>query len=202
VRTIIVIFFILSCFESFSQLCGASFYISDLNVSNTIKYTSSTDTKRIYYKFFAKKGCNYIFSTCGLSTIDTELRIIKDTSLIQLQYNDDGCKSGSLQSYLNFYCNQTGGYILLVTRYNNGTCKTLNNNVIISYISDCGIVMNLISGEESSIVKEVSKIIPALSDSEIIVKLYELDGREIPLDSKGIVIAEYADRTRKIIKIK
>jgi hypothetical protein len=201
VRTIIVIFFILSCFKSFSQLCGVSVSKGIINPITTQQTTVATGNgQRIYFNFNAKKGCNYIFSTVGLTTVDTEITILRDTTFQIVRYNDDYVSS--LQSYINFYCNATGSYLVLITRWNNGSCKVLNKDVSISVYSDCGVVLGDFSGEESSIVQEVSEVIPPLNEDEVIVKLYELDGREIPLDSKGIVIAEYADRTRKIIKIK
>jgi len=192
-----IIVFIYS--RSFTQLCGNAIDKGELIFSTNIQYTIPTGNgQRIYYKFDAKKGCNYIFSTLNLTTVDTEITILRDTTFQIVGYNDD--YASSLQSYLNFYCNATGRYLVLITRWNNGSCKVLNKNISMSVRSDCGVVLGDFSGEE--IVQEVSEVIPPLNEDEVIVKLYELDGREIPLDSKGIVIAEYADRTRKIIKIK
>ncbi len=193
-RFILFFLFILISFITRTQLCGTSINKGTINLTNIIQYTTPTGAnKRIIYFFNAKKGCNYIFSTIGLTTQDSEITILKDTTFAIVGYNDD--YNFSLQSHINFYCNQTGGYAILITRWNNGYCKVLSEDIRFSAIRDCGIVM----GYEPE--EEVEVIIIKEKENKII-KLFELDGREVALDSKGILIAEYADKTKKIINIK
>jgi hypothetical protein len=182
------------------QLCGISLSKGIINPVITQQTTIATGNgQRIYYKFYAKKNCSYIFKTCGLTNIDTELEILSDTTFIPKLYNDDFC---SYQSYVNWICDKDGWYIIYLTRFGGTTCKTLTANVSVTYWKDCPIVLGYIPGGSDSIVEEDNEIIPALSDNEIIVRLFDLTGREVELSERGILIAEFADRTRRIIKIK
>ncbi len=148
--------------------------------------------QRIYYKFYAQKNCSYIFQTCSITSQDTELEILKDSSFIPQIFNDDWC---SFQSYINWIAPNNGWFIIYITRYSGSTCKTLNSNIQLKYQKDCGIVMSYEPEEEvqAIIIKE---------QENPIVKLYELDGREVALDSKGILIAEYENGDKRITKIK
>lgn len=185
-------FCILIHFKVFSQLCGVSVSKGTISPSTTAQFTSSAGSgQRIYYKFYAKKNCSYIFQTCGLTSQDTELEILKDTTFIAKYFNDDFC---NLQSYINWICDNNGWYIIYITRYSGSTCKTLNANVQLKYFCDCGIVMFFEPEPQT-------ETIPPTTEIKEITHLYELDGREVDLNTKGILIVEYSDKTREIKKI-
>ncbi len=115
-----------------AQFCGPSTFVGLLFPSSVDQITPPIgQNQRVYWKFNASSGCSYTFQTCGISSIDTELELIGTSPIV---FNDDYCL---LQSYINWKCTKDGIYIILLTRYNNGTCKILNQNTSIKYRTDC-----------------------------------------------------------------
>lgn len=122
------------------QLCGAGQDRGTIFPLTNVQLTSSFNSGRPYWKFFAFKDCEYIFETCGLSTSDTELEILTFPGLIPLTYNDDAC---GLRSRIVWFAPYNGNYIVYLTRYGFSTCANLNSNVRVRYFSSCGNVLSV-----------------------------------------------------------
>lgn len=128
----LIISFILFINCSLAQFCGPATFVGLLFPSGVDQITPPTGNgQRPYWKFYGSANCTYTFQTCGLTSMDTELEIIKTSSVY---FNDDYCL---LQSYINWECQSDGLYILFLTRYSGSTCKTLNQNISIKYHTNC-----------------------------------------------------------------
>jgi hypothetical protein len=120
-----------------------------LTVTGTAQTTPviNANGTRLYYTFDVEPGCIYTFETCGLTTIDTYIRIYGGTTPASsplLFQNDDACGT---QSRVSFQVTAAATYSILITRticsgpfciFGLTTCNTLNNNNIsLRYVKDC-----------------------------------------------------------------
>jgi hypothetical protein len=129
---------------SYGQFCNTSSLNNQgaLTVTNTAQTTPviNANGTRLYYTFDVEPGCIYTFETCGLTTIDTYIRIYNGTNPATstlLWQNDDAC---GVQSRVSFGVTAAGTYSVLITRYIflGGNCNNLNNNNIsVRYRKDC-----------------------------------------------------------------
>ena len=150
------LFFIVGLFINFigtAQFCSTG----SLNNQGALSVTETAQTTpvinangtRLYYTFDVEPGCIYTFETCGLTTIDTYIRIYGGTnpaSAPLLFQNDQGCGN---QSRVSFQVTAAATYSILITRVRctatffglcvaYDDCSTLNNNNIsVSYVKDC-----------------------------------------------------------------
>ena len=140
-KTLLSLLFLIISSLSHSQLCGTGHQDRGTIFPLTnVQLTSSFNSGRPYWKFFASKDCEYTFETCGLSTSDTELEILTFPGLLPLTYNDDAC---GLRSRIVWVAPSNGNYIIYLTRYGFSTCANLNSNVRVRYFSSCGNVLSV-----------------------------------------------------------
>lgn len=127
-----------------AAFCGASTYMGVL-VPTTVNQTTSVTNSgtRPYWTVDAVAGATYTFSTCGLTSIDTELEILNGVGGASLFYNNNSCGN---QSRLIWTCNATGQYSIFITRirytgifggcFSGCPCSTLNSDVQLNYSVD------------------------------------------------------------------
>jgi hypothetical protein len=137
-KIISVLFFLLMFNESaFAQYCGAATTNVAITPTGTSQNTASYNTGRRAFNFAATAGCTYVFSTCGLSTNDTYLRLYSTaTGGTVLATGDDNCGT---QSQITWTCPTTGNYSVLLTRY---LCNTLTAATRMSYSVSCAAPYN------------------------------------------------------------
>ncbi len=121
-------------FEGFSQ-CNTGSNQGLITPTTVAQNTAVVSANRPYWTFTADAGCEYIFETCGLSTMDTYLRIY-DASWTQIASNDDACGN---RSRIQILFNTSGTYHVFLTRYSffGGSCQNINANVQVSYRKNC-----------------------------------------------------------------
>lgn len=93
--------------------------------------TTGAFTGRVYFTFAASAGCEYTFSTCGLSAADTRIRIYDATGGTLLANNDDFC---GLQSQLTVLFNVSGTFTVHVSQ---NACANLGSSTQLSYSRNC-----------------------------------------------------------------
>jgi hypothetical protein len=109
-----------------------------LTVTTTTQTTSSFGSGvRSYFTFAVENGCTYTFSTCGLTSVNTMLRIYNSTTVASaglVASNDDACSS--TQSSVSFTASANGTYSILITR---SSCAAFNagTNAQLSYVKSC-----------------------------------------------------------------
>jgi hypothetical protein len=116
--------------------CNTATNYGVLTPTSTMQTTAPVGNgQRPYWTFTATAGCTYVFETCGLTGMDTELEILQGVGGTPLLYNDDAC---GLQSRLTWVAPTTGTFTIFMTRMAFPfTCRLLNNNVRLSYREDC-----------------------------------------------------------------
>lgn len=118
-----------------AQFCNTTVVNNGLITPTTSSQTTtSVSSGRNYWTFSATSGCTYVFSTCGLTAMDTYLRLYSGTdpnSATFLVSNDDGCGS---QSTITWTCASSGQYSILLTRF---SCLNVNQSTSISYYLGC-----------------------------------------------------------------
>jgi len=119
--------------KGFGQYCNTA--TTNIGITPTLVSQNSPtyNSGRRAFNFTANAGCTYEFSTCGLSGVDTYLRLYSTaTGGTLLAQSDDFCGS---QSTITWLCPTTGNYSVLLTRYTFATsgCATLNANAQMSY---------------------------------------------------------------------
>ena len=118
-----------------SQYCSSATSTTNITPTASTQTTTSFNSGRPCFVFNATVGCTYLFSTCGLSTIDTYLSLYTGTISVGQTYNDDAC---SLQSNISWSCPTSGVYSLLLTEWSvGGVCNNITGNVQLSYRSIC-----------------------------------------------------------------
>jgi len=118
---------------TYSQYCSPT-AITSVNITptTTVQQSSIYATGRIAFVFNAIAGNEYTFSTVGLTTVDTYLRLYSTgTGGTVLAQSDDYYNT---QSEITWYCTTSGTYSLLLTRWTaSSTCAQLNANARIKY---------------------------------------------------------------------
>jgi PKD repeat protein len=115
-----------------AQYCGAATtnitILPDITVQTTASYSSGFRA----FNFAATSGCSYTFSTCGLSSADTYLRLYStSTGGTLLVSADDQC---GVQSSFTWTCPTTGTYSVLLSNY---SCSPLSSATSMNYSSSC-----------------------------------------------------------------
>lgn len=103
-----------------SQYCGTPTATVGITPNSTTQYTSAYSSGFIVFTYSATAGCTYSFTTCGLSSADTYLRLYSTPSQTLLVAADDQC---GLQSSISWVCPTTGTYSILLSNY---PCNPLN----------------------------------------------------------------------------
>ncbi|MDP4760111.1 MAG: gliding motility-associated C-terminal domain-containing protein [Crocinitomicaceae bacterium] len=127
------IIFLMSLFFSVglrAQFCSPATVTLPITPTTAVQYTPSYSTGIISFPFTATAGCSYTFSTCGLSSNDTYLRLY-NSSFVQLGAWDDQC---GLQSTFTWTCPGTGQYYVHLSRF---VCAFLNSPTSMSYTVSC-----------------------------------------------------------------
>ena len=122
-----------STINVFGQYCNTATTNIAITPTTTSQNTALYNNGRRAFNFVATAGVCYQFSTCGLSSQDTYLRLYSTgTGGTVLAFNDDDC---GLQSTINWTCTTTGTYSVLLTRW---VCGNLSGNARMSYrITPC-----------------------------------------------------------------
>jgi len=111
-----------------SQYCNTVSSNEIITPTSTIQYTTSYGNGRRAFNFSATAGVTYTFSTIGLTSVDTYLRLYNSpTGGTIIAFNDD---TFGLQSEIVWECPTTGDYSILLTRYN---CRALNGSTQLAY---------------------------------------------------------------------
>ena len=112
-----------STINVFGQYCNTATTNIAITPTTTSQNTAQYNSGRRAFNFVATAGVCYQFSTCGLSSQDTYLRLYSTgTGGTVLAFNDDDC---GLQSTINWTCTTTGTYSVLLTRW---VCGNLSGN--------------------------------------------------------------------------
>lgn len=115
-----------------AQYCGTVSSNDTIYPDITTQYTSTYTSGYRAFNFAATAGCTYTFSTCGLTTVDTYLRLHGNGSGgTVLVYADDQCGA---QSSITWTCPTSGSYSIHLSRY---LCNQLNSPIQIAYSSSC-----------------------------------------------------------------
>ena len=110
------------------QYCNTATSNEIITPTSTIQYTTSYGNGRRAFNFSATAGVTYTFSTIGLTSVDTYLRLYDSpTGGTIIAFNDD---TFGLQSEIVWECPTTGDYSILLTRYN---CRALNGSTQLAY---------------------------------------------------------------------
>ena len=110
------------------QYCNTATSNEAITPTSTIQYTTSYGNGRRAFNFSATAGVTYTFSTIGLTSVDTYLRLYDSpTGGTIIAFNDD---TFGLQSEIVWECPTTGDYSILLTRYN---CRALNGSTQLAY---------------------------------------------------------------------
>jgi hypothetical protein len=145
-KILLFLAFLMIGLSGYTQFCNTGSLLNGgtLTVTNTFQITTATGNgSRLYYTFFAEPGCVYTFETCGLTSMDTYIRIYGGTNPASsplLFQNDDAC---GVQSRINFAVTGSGeNWTILITRVSGffpfyNFCNTLNSNIQLRYRKDC-----------------------------------------------------------------
>ncbi|MEN9995143.1 MAG: hypothetical protein RL762_1800, partial [Bacteroidota bacterium] len=121
---------------SYAQFCSTPTTNIAITPTGTVQQTAIYNTGVRAFNFTATAGCTYTFSTCGLSTIDTKLRLY-NAALATIGSADNGCSNG-IQAEMIWLCPAGGGgqYTILLTKYN---CLALDANTKLAYSVNCSV---------------------------------------------------------------
>lgn len=115
-----------------AQYCGAATTNETIAPDIATQYTTSYSSGYRAFNFTAQAGCTYTFTTCGLSTADTYLRLhANGTGGATLVSADDQC---GLQTTLSWTCTTSGVYSIHLSNY---VCNPLTSPTQIAYYSSC-----------------------------------------------------------------
>jgi hypothetical protein len=124
-----------------SQYCGSVSSNISITPSSTSQNTPVYIDGRRAFNFLADVGCTYTFSTVGLSSVDTYLRLYSTgTGGTVITFNDDVSTNPLItQSTIVWECQTSGIYSIHLSRWrNNGNqCDPLNGSTSMSYIVSC-----------------------------------------------------------------
>jgi hypothetical protein len=116
-----------------SQFCGTVESNIPITPTTTTQISPTYNSGRRAFNFMATQGCTYEFSTCGLSNVNTYLRLYSTgTGGNLIAENDDVCGS---QSTITWTCPTSDTYSVHLSRWrNNGNqCVPLNGDTQMSY---------------------------------------------------------------------
>lgn len=129
-----IIFIITLIFSNFTiaQYCNTATTNDAITPSTSVQYSSTYNSGRRAFNFYAIAGNEYTFSTVGESSVDTYLRLYSNsTGGSVLAESDD---YNNTQSEITWYCSVSGNYSVLLTRWSvTSSCAALNGNARIKY---------------------------------------------------------------------
>jgi gliding motility-associated-like protein len=117
--------------QSHAQYCTTATSTTAITPSSTVQNTATFPAGTApVFTFTGNAGCTYTFTTCGLSSVDTYLRIYNSTvSLIQGW--DDQC---GLQTNAVWTCPANGSYSIQLSQY---VCGPLLGAATMAYSMSC-----------------------------------------------------------------
>ncbi|MEN9742507.1 MAG: hypothetical protein RLZZ65_312 [Bacteroidota bacterium] len=124
----------LLCFapKSWAQYCIAPTSTTAITPTTSVQYTATFPAGTApVFTFTATAGCTYTFATCGLSSVDTYLRIYNAAGAL-VQGWDDQC--GFLQTNAVWYCSTSGPYSIQLSQF---FCNYLYGPATVSYFTSC-----------------------------------------------------------------
>ncbi|MFM7006859.1 MAG: gliding motility-associated C-terminal domain-containing protein [Flavobacteriales bacterium] len=118
-------------FHAQAQYCTTATSTTAITPSSTVQNTATFPAGTApVFTFTGTAGCTYTFTTCGLSSVDTYLRIYNSTvSLIQGW--DDQC---GLQTNAVWTCPANGAYSIQLSQY---VCGPLLGSATMAYSMSC-----------------------------------------------------------------
>jgi hypothetical protein len=123
------------------QYCGTVLSNITITPTESSQNTPTYSDGRRAFNFSADVGCTYTFSTVGLSSVDTYLRLYSTgTGGTIIVENDDASTNPIItQSTIVWECQTSGIYSIHLSRWrNNGNqCDPLNGSTSMSYIVSC-----------------------------------------------------------------
>ena len=128
----LVLFFMLLSQNLRAQYCIPPTSTTAITPTTTIQYTATYPAGTApVFTFTATAGCTYTFATCGLSSVDTYLRIYNAAGAL-VQGWDDQC--GFLQTNAVWLCPTSGPYSIQLSQF---FCNTLYGPATVSYVTSC-----------------------------------------------------------------
>jgi gliding motility-associated-like protein len=115
-----------------AQYCTPPTSTTAITPTTTTQFTATFPAGTApVFTFTATAGCTYTFATCGLSNVDTYIRIYNAAGGF-LQGWDDQC--GFLQTNAVWLCTVSGAYSIQLTQF---VCNPLFGPATISYFTNC-----------------------------------------------------------------
>ena len=118
-------------FNTHAQYCTTATSTTAITPSSTTQNTATFPAGTApVFTFTGNAGCTYTFTTCGLSSVDTYLRIY-NSAVSLVQGWDDQC---GLQTNAVWTCPATGAYSIQLTQF---VCGPLLGAATMSYSMSC-----------------------------------------------------------------
>jgi hypothetical protein len=140
-RNLLFLVFLGFVLASSAQYCGAVLTNIEITPTATSQTTPTYIDGMRAFSFSADVGCTYTFSTVGLSSVDTYLRLYSTgTGGSVIAFNDDASTNPLItQSTIIWECQTSGVYSVHLSRWrNNGNqCDPLNGSTSMSYVVEC-----------------------------------------------------------------
>ena len=115
-----------------AQYCTPPTSTTAITPTTTTQFTATFPAGTApVFTFTATAGCTYTFATCGLSTVDTYLRIYNAAGTL-VQGWDDQC--GFLQTNAVWLCPTSGAYNIQLSQF---FCQPLFGAASVSYFTSC-----------------------------------------------------------------
>ena len=115
-----------------AQYCTPPTSTTAITPSTTTQFTATFPAGTApVFTFTATAGCTYTFATCGLSSVDTYLRIYNAAGTL-VQGWDDQC--GFLQTNAVWLCPTSGAYSIQLSQF---FCQPLYGAASVSYFTSC-----------------------------------------------------------------
>ena len=117
--------------QSHAQYCTTATSTTAITPSSTVQNTATFPAGTApVFTFTGNAGCTYTFTTCGLSSVDTYLRIY-NSAVSLIQGWDDQC---GLQTNAVWTCPATGAYSIQLSQY---VCGPLLGAATMAYSMSC-----------------------------------------------------------------
>ena len=115
-----------------AQYCTPPTSTTAITPTTTTQFTATFPAGTApVFTFTATAGCTYTFATCGLSSVDTYLRIYNAAGTL-VQGWDDQC--GFLQTNAVWLCPTSGAYSIQLSQF---FCQPLFGAASVSYFTSC-----------------------------------------------------------------
>jgi len=133
-----MVLFLFSATQGFAQYCTPPSSTTAITPTSTPQTTATFPAGTApVFTFTATAGCTYTFTTCGLSSVDTYLRIYNSNTTL-VQGWDDGCGvgfcPGGCQTPASWICLTSGAYSIQLSQY---FCGPLIGPASMTYSVSC-----------------------------------------------------------------